>query len=526
MTSLSPTKKRSPARANLVFALALPLLIFLGSFLLYPLVALFIQGVRLEINAFVLERFGWTLWQAVVSSILVFVLSTALGSFFARYSFRCKVLLTALLGVPFVVPVIAVGMGFQALFGARGLIINLEGTVWLVLMANVFYNFGVTTRLVMVSLASQSLELEAVARLEGAGWWQVFRFVTWPAAQSGALGGAMLTFLYTFASFGVPLLLGGPRLATLEVTMYQSVQRLELDAAAGLALWQLLVTFAVGLLYTRFERQNALAREFGQDRPRARGWTRAWLVLALSVAMTLVLAPLTAVIWRSFSNADGFTFFHYISLFKSSDSVFSSDLGAALWNNLRFALMALAVALPLGSSFAFYLWRSKSKYLDVVWLLPLTISSTVLGVALIVAYPAWTASLPLLIAVYALTAYPFITQSWLSGLRALEPAVLEAARIDGASNWNSLRFIIWPLTQANLQTGVGLAFAVIVGEFAATLTLSRPEWATLSTMIFERFGRPGQLGEASALAVLLLLFALGGLGVLSLGVGRSSRIPQ
>jgi thiamine transport system permease protein len=522
MTSIAPTKKRGLGGASLVFALAFPLLLFLAIFLIYPTVVLFARGVRLEVSAFVLERLGWTLFQAVVSSATVFALSLALGSLFARYDFRGKAILNALLGVPFVVPVIVVGMGFQALFGARGAVANLEGTVWLVLLANVFYNFGMATRLVMASLASQSLELEAVARLEGAGPWQVFRFVTLPAALPGALSGALLAFLYTFASFGVPLLLGGPRLATLEVEMYQSVQRLELDGAAGLALWQLVVTFAASLLYSRLQRDHAEAREFDRARPTARGWTRVWLALASSFAVVLVIAPLGAVVWRSFSNANGFTLEHYSGLLEVSDSVFSSDLGLALWNNLRFALLALMVAVGLGSSYALAVWRSRSSRLDAVSLLPLSISSTVLGVALIVAYPAWTASLPLLIAVYVLTAYPFITRSLLTGLRSLEPSVLEAARVDGANAWTSLRFIVWPLTRGHLQTGAGLAFAVIVGEFAATLTLSRPEWATLSTMIFERFGRPGQLGEASALAVLLLLFALIGLAVFNLGSGSRS----
>ena len=50
----------------------------------------------------------------------------------------------------------------------------------------------------------------------------------------------------------------------------------------------------------------------------------------------------------------------------------------------------------------------------------------------------------------------------------------------------------------------------MLGEFAATLVLTRPEWATLSTGMYERLGRPGEqnLGEACALATLLMLLAL------------------
>ena len=46
------------------------------------------------------------------------------------------------------------------------------------------------------------------------------------------------------------------------------------------------------------------------------------------------------------------------------------------------------------------------------------------------------------------------------------------------------------------------ALATVLGEFGATLVLTRPEWATLSTGLYERLGRPGErnLGEACALA--------------------------
>ncbi|MFN3266937.1 MAG: iron ABC transporter permease, partial [Deinococcales bacterium] len=54
-------------------------------------------------------------------------------------------------------------------------------------------------------------------------------------------------------------------------------------------------------------------------------------------------------------------------------------------------------------------------------------------------------------------------------------------------------------------------FAVVVGEFAATLILTRPEWTTLSTLIYQRLSRPNQMGEACALAVILLLLTMLGL---------------
>ena len=389
------------------------------------------------------------------------------------------------------------------------------------LLANIFYNLGLAIRFVMIALGSSSLELEDVAQLEGASTWQVWRFVTVPMALPSAFIGAGFTFLYTFASFGVPLLLGGAAFATLEVEMFQSVQRLELELAAGLALLQFLITFSAAWLVTSFERRNSQSQHFDAYRPKATGWTRVALKLTIAFLVLLTFAPLLSLAIKSFSSPTGLTLLHYQRLFAVSSSIFQTSLGTAIYNNLRFAILALLVAVPLGITYALAIWRSKNGFLDALSLLPLAISSTLIGVAYIVTYPNLSASLPLLIAVYAQTAYPLITRATLGALRQLEPNILEAAKMDGANHWQEFRFILLPLIEAAVRSGIALAFAVVIGEFAATLMLSRPEWATLTTMIYQRLARPNQIGEASALAMILLLLSLS--GFLLLGWRRSSQ---
>jgi thiamine transport system permease protein len=504
------------------FLLGVPLLVFLAVMLVFPVASLLLQGVTgsalLEVwrSPYFLERLGWTVWQAGVSTGLTVLLGVPAAVLFSRYEFVGREALQVLLGVPFVVPVIVAGIGFLALFGSRGLLVNLTETPWLVLLANLFYNYGLVVRSVTASLETMDRDLESVARLEGAGSWAVWRFVTIPFAAPAILSSAMLVFLYCFASFGVPLLLGGVRYATLEVEIYQSVTRLELSTAGALALLQLLVTGAAALLYARLSATSKLAVEFNPNRAQPNGAARVWLGLHATFAVTLTLAPVAAVLWRSMW-ADGFTLQHYLALLEVSDSVFSSSLTAALWNNLRFVALALLIAVPLGVTHAVAVWRTRSAWLDAVSLLPLTVSATLLGVAYIATYPTLASSLWLLIAAYATSAYPFVTRAVVYGLRALDIGALEAARVDGASTLELARFIALPLLSSSLRVGVSFAFAVVIGEFGATLVLQRPEWATLTTMVFERLGRPGQLGEACALASVLL-------GVTAIGfwgIGRS-----
>ncbi len=119
-------------------------------------------------------------------------------------------------------------------------------------------------------------------------------------------------------------------------------------------------------------------------------------------------------------------------------------------------------------------------------LLPLVLPPTVLGYALLVGlgqrgplgqwlnahhHPliftwqgaviaACVASLPL-----------FVTQARVA-LAAVDPAIVGAARVDGAGFWAALRFIILPLARPGLIAGTTLAFARALGDFGATLMVA------------------------------------------------------
>jgi thiamine transport system permease protein len=65
-----------------------------------------------------------------------------------------------------------------------------------------------------------------------------------------------------------------------------------------------------------------------------------------------------------------------------------------------------------------------------------------------------------------------------------------------------------PLVGRALRRGMAFAAATALGEFAVTLFLSRPEWTTLTTLIYQRLGRPGGANLDAALVLACLLMAL------------------
>ena len=101
----------------------------------------------------------------------------------------------------------------------------------------------------------------------------------------------------------------------------------------------------------------------------------------------------------------------------------------------------------------------------------------------------------------------------MGALDALPPHLLRVARTLGATPWRLFWRVTWLLLQPALRRGMAFAAATAIGEFAVTLFLSRPEWATLTTLVYETLGRPGQANRDAALVLSSLLMALALLGV-------------
>src|SRR3546814_15629370 len=121
----------------------------------------------------------------------------------ATYEFRGRRAISALVTVPFVLPTVVVGAAFLALLGPRSPIgVDLDETVWAILIAHAFFNHAVVVRTVGGLWEGLDRRTVEAARPLGASPWPAFREVTWPALRPAAGPAAALPFLFTFPSFG------------------------------------------------------------------------------------------------------------------------------------------------------------------------------------------------------------------------------------------------------------------------------------------------------------------------------------
>jgi molybdate transport system permease protein len=121
-------------------------------------------------------------------------------------------------------------------------------------------------------------------------------------------------------------------------------------------------------------------------------------------------------------------------------------------------------------------------------------------------------------------AAPFFVRSARAGLAAVPHDLEDAARVDGASELEILRWLTLPLTAPALAAGIVMSWARALGEFGATIMFAgnvEGRTQTLPLVVYGEF-QAGDLDASIAAAALLALAAFAVLfAVRVLGWGRA-----
>jgi thiamine transport system permease protein len=516
-------------------------LAFLAVFFFYPLASITARGLapqgvidlsvfgKVVGSEFYRETLWFTFWQAAVSTVLTIIAAFPAAYVMARYTFRGKSLISALTLVPFVMPTVIVAAGFMALIGPRGWVnealkallnvdyapLDIQNTIWIILLAHVFYNFAVALRLISGFWANLDPQITAAARVLGASRWRAFREVTLPLLRPAVFAAALLVFIFDFTSFGVILILGGPRFNTIETAIYRkTLIDFDLPLATALALVQLACTFAMIIIYTRLQNRAVVPldlrpRQITQQRPATRRAKALLLVVTISM-LSLLLLPLIALIVRSFVVNNTLSLDNYLNLATNPrGSVLFVPPLTALGNSLLFAIVTTAMALIIGT-IAAYAAAAKgrwSRLSEPIWALPLGASAVTLGFGFLIGFPTLRSAWIMIPLAHSLVAFPFVVRTITPALRSIRSNLREAAQVMGADPSHVWREIDLPILGRGMLIGGAFAFAVSLGEFGATAMLARAEMPTLPYAIFRYLSQPGSLnyGQAMAMSTVLML---------------------
>jgi thiamine transport system permease protein len=539
-------------------------LVFLAVFYFYPLGSILKLSLgRGEAGAWqsfletltiasVRRVLGFTVWQALSSTILTLIIGLPGAYLLARYDFRGKELLRAITGVPFVMPTLVVAAGFNALLGPKGWVnillieifelsappIDFIHSFTAILVAHVFYNTTIVLRMVGNFWAHLDPRLGAAAASLGANRGQIFRRVTLPLLRPAISAAALLVFIFNFSSFGVILVLGGPKFATLEVEIYyQTISLFNLPMAAVLSILQLGCTLILTTIYTRLTTRLARPLEL-RSRKRVQKRLISWRSrisagILIGLLLILLTSPLLALASQSVFSLEsrrdregevsrGFTLDFYQALGQNrQDSLFYVPPVKAIGISVGYAAATVVLALGLGLPAAWALARDQhsliNRILDPLLMLPLGTSAVTLGLGFIVALarpPLDLRTSPLLVPIaHTLVAFPFVVRSLTPAIQSIQPRLRLAAAVLGATPYQVLRQIDLPLVGRAFFVAATFAFTISIGEFGATALISRPEYPTIPVVIFRYLSRPGGMnyGQALALATILMVVAVSGM---------------
>lgn len=557
--TVTPEKQATPARARKGAQGSVGRLLLWLAPLAFLAVFFFLPFARILAFSFTWETLGpdnlalamhtlfFTLYQAVLSTLLTLVIGLPAAYLLTRFDFHGRSLLRALTAVPFMLPTVVVAAGFNALLGARGLVnvllmrglglgvapIPFVGTLGAILLAHVFYNATIVIRIVGNALSRFDPKLEQAARSLGADdrrlWWNV----SLPLLRPSFLAASVLVFLFDFTSFGVILLLGGPSFATLEVQIYvQALDFLNLPLAALLALIQLACTLAFSILYTRMLSASTVQtspRAAASNTRRARSWKERLFVSGMvALLTTLFVLPMLALPARSVARLDaaraqttgfqtGLTTDNYSELFiNRRNSITYVPPFDAIRNSLGYAAATVLLSLAMGFPAAWALAKPGrlEKVLDPILILPLGASAVTLGLGFILTFGRWLIYPWMVPLAHTLIALPFVIRTLQPALATIPARLRQAAASLGASPFRVWQTVDWPILRRATLAAATFAFTISLGEFGATALVSRPDYPTIPIAIYRFLSQPGGLNYGQAMAMATLLMAVATAGIL------------
>ncbi|MEK4068239.1 molybdate ABC transporter permease subunit [Peribacillus sp. FSL R5-0717] len=155
---------------------------------------------------------------AGLSGILVFILGIFLARMMAKKQFRGRVLLETALLLPLVLPPSVVGFLLIVIFGKNGLpgqfiemVFDqpLMFTWWAAVIASTVVAFPLMYQSAKTGFEGIDEEIENAARVDGAGEWRLFLFVSLPLAVKSIVTGAILSSARALGEFGATLMFAG-----------------------------------------------------------------------------------------------------------------------------------------------------------------------------------------------------------------------------------------------------------------------------------------------------------------------------
>lgn len=464
----------------------------------------------------------FTFWQAFLSAVFSTLPAILLARALYRRHFPGRTWLLRLCAMTLVLPVLVAVFGILRVYGRQGWLAQgvaalgfdytfspygLQG----ILLAHVFFNLPLATRMLLQALESISTEQRQLAAQLGMNAWQHFQIVEWPWLRRQILPTAALIFMLCFASFATVLSLGGgPRATTIELAIYQALS-FDYDPAraAGLALIQMVCCLGLVLLSQRVGQWLAIgsSHQLRWRNPQDSWRSRLWDGVLITSALLLLLPPLLAVVLDGLNPA-------VLSVLKRP----------ALWQTLTTSLrIALGAGLLCVILTLMLLWSSRElklrqqrlygQLMDLSGMVILAMPGIVLATGFFL-FLNNTIGLPaspyaLVVTTNALMAIPYalkVLENPMNDVAQRYNPLCQSLAIRG---WHRLRLIELRALAQPIAQAMAFACVLSMGDFGIIALFGNEQFRTLPFYLYQQIGAYRSAdGAVTALLLMLLCFAL------------------
>lgn len=356
----------------------------------------------------------------------------------------------------------------------------------------------------------------------GTAFWRVY----FPLSMPGVAAGAIMVFVTAVGFFIVPALLGGRKEVMITQLIIEQVQQmLNWGFAGAISVLLLLVVLAVFVLYDRILGLSSMTGQSTRDRPRASsegvmhrlgdailgllgavsdrliallprrhvgaepGGSMPLRVLVL-IVLVFLSVPALLMIPLSFGKSglnwppSGFTLQHYQSMFASP--LWMSAAARSLGIGIGASILAMLVGTPAAFLLVRGQMRGKSLLLAFV-LSPIIIPRMIIAVGMFYFFAkvGLVGTAFGLMLGHTVIAVPYVVMTMMAVLRNYDTRLDLAAQSLGATPWQTLRHVTFPILAAGLLSSFLFAFATSFDELTISLFASGGLSSTLPKQFWD-----------------------------------------
>ena len=474
-----------------------------------------------------LQAIGNTVKLSLAVTACAVALGVPLAYVVARHDFPLKRGLAVLPLATIVIPEVIVGQSWLMVLGNNGLVSNFlrelgvpvpsfYGWTGLVFaMTLVYYTYIYLG--VLAALRGFDGQLEEASLSLGASPAATRWRVLLPTLAPAVLVNALVVFTLVVGNFALASMLGGtvPLLSVLTYSMFVSEIGSDPVLQSSLSVISIVLVASALLVQKWAVERRGLHMTPGRA-PAAqplRSWQGALFTVAVAALVALSLMPLLAVFIGAFTEARG-PVMHWGNASLRSVERALSLAPEPIFNSLRFAGMATVFGTALAVLVSYLVVKRKSRLsplLDLAVVLPLTISGTVLGIALVQSFNTGplvlTGTAFIMVLVYTVRRLPFGVRNASSMLYNIPSSIEEASISLGVTPFMSFVKAVLPVMKGAIFSAAILMWATSISELSASIVVYSAGLETMPIAIFRQVDT-GRLGLASAYGATLVTLIL------------------